>query len=394
MKPGLKVLHVLHTSLPHVCGYSIRSNYILRLQTQMGIRVAVVTSAQQPEDANNPLIDGIEYYRTSRPRLFRSPLREMQLMGVLKSMIETATREFQPDVIHAHSPILVGRPAFAISRKFGLPFVYEVRDLWENASADRGRFKVNSLPYKISRLLETRLLRRADAVVTIGDTLLSELSARTNRKIFRVRNGVDPSQFRPLDVLPEWRAAWNPDSKPTLAYIGSFQPYEGLDVLIQALAIIVAKTPSVQLLVAGDGPERADLEALTDRLGIQRHVRFVGRIPHDHVAEIYAVANILIYPRIDSLTTRLTTPLKPLEAMAMGKAVVASDLAALRELIDDGRTGLLFVPGSASDLAAKLANLLENEPLARSLGQAATAEVRVSRTWAAEVSQYCNVYNF
>ena len=394
MTPGLKVLHVLHTSLPHVCGYSLRSNYILQVQKQMGIRVAVVTSAQHPENANVQVVDTITYYRTPKPRLLPSPLRELQLMASLQSTIEAAADEFRPDIIHAHSPILVGKPAISVARKFGIPFVYEVRDLWENALVDRGRFKFNSLPYKAAKFLETRLLRRSDAIVTIGDTLLSELSARTNRKVFRVRNGVDPGQFRPLEILPEWRAAWNPDGKATLAYIGSFQPYEGLDILIQSMPLIAKIFPNVQLLIAGDGPERSQLEALANRLGVLQLVRFVGRIPHDRVTEIYAVADVLIYPRIDSLTTRLTTPLKPLEAMAMGKAVVASDLDALRELIEDGRTGLLFAAGNAPDLAAKVMTLLASEALRRSLGQAATAEVRLTRTWTTEVAQYRSVYEF
>jgi PEP-CTERM/exosortase A-associated glycosyltransferase len=360
----------------------------------MGIHVAVVTSAQQPQDGNDPIIEGIRYYRTPKLRLLPSPVRELQLMAALRSTVEAAAHEFKPDVIHAHSPILVGQPAIAVARTFGIPFVYEVRDLWENALVDRGRFKVNSLPYRVARFLETRLLRNADAVVTIGDTLLSTLGARTNRKIFRVRNGVDTNQFRPLVALPEWRAAWNTDGRTTIAYIGSFQPYEGLPILIEALPLIAKDFPNVQLLVAGDGPERAQLEKLAKRLDIQGQVQFVGRIPHDRVAEIYAVADVLIYPRIDSLTTRLTTPLKPLEAMAMGKAVVASDLDALRELIEDGRTGLLFVAGSAQDLAAKVVTLLASETLRQTLGQAATDEVCATRTWAAEISQYRNVYDF
>ena len=394
MKPGLKVLHVLHTSLPHVCGYSLRSNYILQIQMEMGIRVAAVTSAQQPPEANIQTGDAITYYRTPRQRLLPSPVREMQLMKALRSVVCDAVIEFRPDIVHAHSPILVGQPANSVARQFGIPFVYEVRDLWENASADRGRFKVNSLPYKVARYLETRLLRRSDAVVTIGDTLLAELGTRTHRKIFRVRNGVDAEQFKPIDASQEWRKAWNPQGKTTLAYIGSFQPYEGLNVLLHALPQVIRDLPEVQLVIAGDGPERCQLETLVDRLQMRQHVQFAGRVPHERVHEIYAVADLLVYPRIDSLTTRLTTPLKPLEAMAMGKAVVASNLAALRELIVDGSTGMLFAAGNASDLAKKIATLLTDQPLRRRLGLAAAESVRLTRTWIAEVSQYRSVYEY
>src|SRR6267378_6488093 len=124
----MRVLHVLHTSLPNICGYSIRSDRILSLQRKMGIELAVVTSAQQPDNPPDEILAGIPHFRTRTPSLARSPVREIQLMWALARRIAAVFDQVRPDVIHAHSPVLVGLPAYFVARRRGLPLVYEVRD--------------------------------------------------------------------------------------------------------------------------------------------------------------------------------------------------------------------------------------------------------------------------
>lgn len=388
----MHILHVLHLSLPFVCGYSIRSEQILTLQRKMGIQVSVLTSAQQPEALLDAVLDGIAYFRTPPRRLMRSPIREWQLMSALFRRIGAVLEKVRPDIVHAHSPILVGLPAYLAARRRGLPFVYEVRDLWENASVDRGKFAAWSLSYRAARALETWLLRRADAVVTIGETLRDELQGRTTRDVVITANGADPEVFRPIDPDPEWRRQWNSQGDQVVAYIGSFQPYEGLEILIHAMKPIVVQRNRVHLLIAGDGPERAGLQALVAKEGLANHVTFTGRLPHGRVKEIYAVADLLVYPRIATLTTQLTTPLKPLEAFAMQKAVLASNLPAMRELVSHEETGLLFEPGNAAELAKQALRLLGDPALRVKLGRAARQWVAQHRLWESSVARYEPVY--
>jgi glycosyltransferase involved in cell wall biosynthesis len=271
--------------------------------------------------------------------------------------------------------------------------VYEVRDLWENALVDRGRFAAGSILYRAARTLETRLLRRASAVVTIGETLRNELQTRTRTDILIAPNGADVDAFRPTGPQAEWQQKWNPGGHRVLAYIGSFQPYEGLDVLIKAMRDIVARRHDVRLLVVGDGPEKAALTALAAAEGVTDFVKFTGRVPHNQVRELYAVADVLIYPRIDTLTTRLTTPLKPLEALSMEKAVLASDLSALRELVEPDVTGLLFAAGRSDELAKAALRLLDDDQLRKRLGMAGRDAVIRSKTWKASVSRYRPLYD-
>ena len=390
--PTIRVLHILHTSMPHVCGYSVRSDMILSFEREMGMALAVVTSAQQPDTPPDEVIEGIPHFRTRCPRLACTPVREVQLMYVLARRLAAVIDQVKPEVIHAHSPVLVGLPAYFAAKRRGLPLVYEVRDLWENASVDRKKFAAGSVPYRAARSLETWLLRHADTVVTIGEALRSELQGRAGRSVAVTPNGVDPDVFRPLEPEPEWQRQWNPGGNQVIAYVGSFQPYEGLDILVKAMRLIAARRDRVHLLIVGDGPELSGLEALVEKERLQAHVTFAGRLPHNRVKEIYAVADLLVYPRAATLTTQLTTPLKPLEALSMQKAVIASDLPAVRELISDQVTGVLFEAGNLEELAEKALKLLSDRPLRIRLGREGRSMVLKERRWDSSVAKYKPIY--
>lgn len=111
-----------------------------------------------------------------------------------------------------------------------------------------------------------------------------------------------------------------------LGFIGSFYAYEGLPLLLEAMPRILQVRPEVRLLLIGGGPREADLKALAERLGLRREVIFVGRVSHDEVQKYYHQVDIFVYPRYSMRLTELVTPLKPLEAMAQGRLVVASDV--------------------------------------------------------------------
>ena len=388
----MRILHVLHLSMPFLCGYSVRSEQIISRQIQRGFDISVVTSAQQPDRAGEEVRAGIRYLRTPYESLPPTPLREIKLMMMLRRRLSKVVSEVKPHIIHAHSPVLVGIPAFIVARRRGIPFVYEIRDLWENASVDRGKFDVDSAPYRVAKSAETWLVRKADGVVTICQALRDELRSRVDREIDIVANGVDSTMFKPAAPKESWISTWNPGRRRLLAYIGSFQPYEGLEVLIDAFREVLSSGINVGLLIAGDGPERAELERRARSLGVSDSVTFTGRVSHDKVREIYSVADICIYPRIATRTTQLTTPLKTLEALAMGKAVITSDLAPARELIIEDETGCFFRAGDPGSLADKIQLLLGDSERCTKMGQAGREWVRHHRSWDQIIDVYDEVY--
>lgn len=404
----MRVLHVLHSSLPFVCGYSIRSGHIVRQQKARGYEVLVVTSAQHP---NGPeaveVIDGIEHRRTPTYRGRAVPLwREWHLMRSLGRMVARAAADWAPDLIHAHSPVLVSLPALRAARALGKPFVYEVRDLWENASVDRGRFGTHSPQYQLARALDTYVLRSSDAVTTICETLRAELLPRSGGvdKVQVVANGVDVETFFPRPGDAAVRGKYRVDSKHVILYAGTFQPYEGLRLLVEAMPSVLSRVPTAHLLIVGGSatlqygglrkgtPQEDALNLLVAQLGLGDAVTLTGQVAHRDMAELYAIADAVAYPRVLTRTTALTTPLKPLEAMACGRPVIVSDIAPMRELVQEGVTGLSFPAGQATALAERCVELLLDSGLRTRLGSAARAFVVDKRRWSDLVAAYEAVY--
>jgi PEP-CTERM/exosortase A-associated glycosyltransferase len=384
-------------SVPQVVGYSVRSDYIMRCQRQLGLETAGVTSSQQPGAcAAQETIGGVSFWRTA-PFARRLPLgvRELAMMRRLRARVEAAIREWKPDVVHAHSPMLVGIPALRAARKFKLPFVYELRDLWENPSVDRGKFAHGSPLYRAAQELENYVLRRADALVAICETLKCAIEPRAGRdaSISVVDNGVDVQTFAPRARRPDLVARYGFEGKSVLAYVGTFQPYEGLELLLRAMPRIVAELPHARLLVVGGGGEQPKLVNLARNLGLERVVTFTGRIPHHEVPDVFPLGDLFVYPRVLTHTTALTTPLKPLEAMSMARPVLVSDIPPMRELVPGPpETGFVFKPGDADDLVRQtVAALRDSERLER-VARAGRAYVVAERPWSRLVARYAAVY--
>lgn len=395
----MKVLHVLHTTTPDTSGYSVRSKYIVDNQRDAGLDLAVVSSARQPLGCSErDMIDGIPYHRTpALPSswLARTPfLREKYLMRLLQERLLQVAREFQPDVIHAHSPVLCGIPADRVARFLHVPLVYEVRDFWENASVDKGKFRRDSIQFRVARAVETHLMTRADAVVTICRGLAKEIVKRgiSSDKIWLTPNGVDNLRFTPREPDPELIARYHLQGKRVIGYFGSFFRYEGLEYLLRAMPRILSRYQNAVLLLIGSGDEEDALRELVRELEIEQRVHFVGRIPHNQVPDYYALTELLVYPRIKTETTQLTTALKPLEAMSMGCAVVASDLDPMKELILDEKDGLLFPSGNSEALARCCLRILESDVFRNELGQNARETVLASRDWRKIVQIYPYLY--
>jgi glycosyltransferase involved in cell wall biosynthesis len=281
--------------------------------------------------------------------------------------------------------------------------VYEVRDLWENASVDRERFGQDSPQYRLARAAESFVLRRSSAIVTICEALRAELMTRVAApgRIHVVANGVDVSAFSPQPDVSSLRDRLGLRGKRVLLYAGAFQPYEGLPVLIEAMTALISRVPQTHLLIVGGRAPQSNAEptsteyalrALVLKRGLSESVTFTGQIPHTEVAGYYSLAEVVVYPRLRTNTTALTTPLKPLEAMASGRAIVVSDLPPMRELVLERVTGLCFPAGDADALAGRCLELLENEQLRDSLGAAARRFVTAERQWATLTVRYEGIY--
>jgi PEP-CTERM/exosortase A-associated glycosyltransferase len=243
--------------------------------------------------------------------------------------------------------------------------------------------------------LETWALRHADAITTICEGLRRDIVARgiPGEKVTIVPNAVDTEKFSLGSVCNSaLKQRLGPDGAWVLGFIGSFYAYEGLDVLLRALAKLLARGERVRALLVGGGPQEAKLKRLASELGIAKHVVFAGSVPHSEVERYYDVMDVLVYPRLSMRLTELVTPLKPLEAMARGRLLVASDVGGHRELIRPGQTGTLFKAGDVDALAEAVVNLLRTPERWAALKAAAKHYVETERTWKLSVARYAPVY--
>jgi glycosyltransferase involved in cell wall biosynthesis len=177
-----------------------------------------------------------------------------------------------------------------------------------------------------------------------------------------------------------------------VGFIGSFYGYEGLGTLVDALPAMLQRLPDVRVLLVGGGPEEENLKRHVAAAGLNDKVVFAGRVPHDQVEDYYNLVELFVYPRVRTRVTELVTPLKPLEAMAQGRAVVVSDVGGHRELVRDGETGRMFRAGDASSLAETVLGVLSAPEAAAAMRRKARRFVETERTWSASVGRYAAVY--
>ncbi|MEC9018230.1 MAG: TIGR04063 family PEP-CTERM/XrtA system glycosyltransferase, partial [Pseudomonadota bacterium] len=308
---------------------------------------------------------------------------------------EALVQRWRPDVIHAHSPVLNAIAAQRVARRHGIPMIYEIRAFWEDAAVGNGTGREGSPRYWLTRQLETRAVRDADAVAVICEGLRGDLVARgiDPSKIIVSPNGVDMDQFgAPVPRDPGLTAKLGLNGADVVGFIGSFYDYEGLDDLIAAMPRLVRARPQAKLLLVGGGPMEQALRAQAMASPFADHIAFVGRVPHDQVEQYYAQVDVLAYPRKAMRLTDLVTPLKPLEAMAQGRLVAASDVGGHRELIEDGVTGMLFAPDDPAAIADSLAALFADRAQWDERRRVARAYVERERNWSSNILRYEPVY--
>jgi PEP-CTERM/exosortase A-associated glycosyltransferase len=393
----MRILHVLDHSIPLHSGYTFRSLSILKEQRKLGWDTFHVTSPKHLGSSNSEeSVDGWKFFRTAPPPTVNVPvLGQLALMHSLERRLHAVAQKIKPDILHAHSPVLNAYPALRVGKRLGIPVVYEIRAFWEDAAVDHGTTVEGSNRYRLTRWLETRAITKADHVFTICDGLRQDIASRgvSADKITVIPNAVDIESFEPGGApdLP-LKARLGLADASIVGFIGSFYAYEGLDLLLQSLPAILRKRPEVRLLLVGGGPQDSALKAQAKQLGLLDKVVFTGRVPHAEVQKYYDLVDVLAYPRHSMRLTELVTPLKPLEAMAQGRLLVASDVGGHKELIRDGQTGVLFKAGDPQALADGIVDLLGAPSKWPQLREAGRLFVEQERNWRTSVAKYAEVY--
>lgn len=396
-----RILHVLDHSLPLHSGYTFRTRAIMKAQETAGLEVRGITSQKHNLEAEwdsaQEQFDGLTFHRTAGVPSGPVMVSEFREMAAMSASIQALAKEWRPDVIHAHSPALNGGGALRASRALGIPFVYEIRAFWEDASVGNRTGTEGSAKYRLTRSLETQIASRADALFTICQGLRDDLIERgiAPGKIGVMPNGVDLTLFGEPPARDDALASelsLEPDT-PVIGYIGSFYDYEGVDDLIAAMPTLRQSHPGARLLLVGAGELEAEWRAAAARLPDPSAVIFTGRVPHSEVERYYSLIDVLTYPRKHSRLTDLVTPLKPLEAMAQQRIVAASNVGGHRELITHRETGFLFPPDNPVACAEALGEVLDARASWNAVRARGVAHVRARHDWANNVRRYLDVYH-
>ncbi len=398
----MKILHIFDHSIPLHSGYTFRSRAILTHQRAMGWDTYHLTSPKHNlatrVDGDEEHVEGLHFYRTAVPRGVSTKLPvvgQSALVSATTKRLTDVTNKVKPDILHAHSPVLNAIPALRVGRRLGIPVVYEIRAFWEDAAVDHGTSREGGVRYRLSRALETYAIRHVQAITTICDGLRGDIVARgvAEDNVIVIPNAVDLGQFS-LGETPDEALQRRLGLKHNhvLGFIGSFYAYEGLAVLLRALPRILSEMSNTCVLLVGGGPQEEPLKQLARDLGIAKHVIFTGRVPHDEVHRYYDLIDVLVYPRLSMRLTELVTPLKPLEAMAQGRLVLASDVGGHRELIRNDETGRLFAAGDADALVAAAVDLLRGRDHWPTIKAAGRRFVEQERNWVESVERYRPLY--
>jgi len=396
----VKILHVLDHSLPLHSGYTFRSQSIFHAQQKRGWHPVVVTSPKHEQNLGESVpdceeINGITYHRCgATPEVAVPFITEAWLMHVLSRRILAVAKAEKPDVLHAHSPALNAIPTLWAGKKLGLPVVYEIRAFWEDAAVDHGTYAEGSWKYRLTKTIETWACKKVDHIGILCNGLKDDLISRgiPTDKITPVFNGINPENFKPTLPNVELCESWGLEGKKVVGFIGSFYRYEGLDLLVRAFAKVAKEQTDVVLLLVGGGEVEIELRAQISKLGLEDRVVMPGRIPHERIPGVYALIDVLVYPRHAMRLTDLVTPLKPLEAMAMGKVLIASDVGGHLELIRHNETGLLFPAGDSEALAATITTTVNSPILRKRMIQQASDWVIEKHRWEVTTSVYEDIY--
>ncbi|MEC7238527.1 MAG: glycosyltransferase [Candidatus Thermoplasmatota archaeon] len=445
----MRVLHVLANSSPDVNGYAVRTQMILQNQPQDVVGLTSPWYPQRETMIDNFTNNGVEYLRTVHPlhsknklsfglnlvkrqaikdsgkqkhendiisdskpsfvgKLFRAPgyftklawkiLEEKILMRYFMQRIIEVAKQEKAELIHAHTPYRVGLPALKAARKLRLPFVYEMRGIWEETAVANGRWRANGPAYRRFQRFENKVLRAADSVVCISETLKHEAISRgiDAAKITVVTNAaqiIDDSDLQKHETFDRVVASLGiKPSTRVIGYIGSLREMEGVDLTAEAVAELMKQGFDVRFFVLSGTAGQEELRDLCDRLELGDSAVITGPVPHQFVPQFYELIDIFVVSRPDAAVTRLVTPLKPFEAMAMKRAVVTSNLDALQEIVTDNETGLLFQAGNLSSLVETIERLVTDEKSISRLGNNAYDWIIHNRTWELVVKNYAVAY--
>lgn len=373
----MKVLVLTDYFPPHVGGGVEKVVFeISRRLAKMGVDITVVTLNTMMAKGFE-ILEGIKVYRfrpiilteTTKAQLAISPLLPLKILEVYKTE--------KPDIIHANNRFFFTTICSVILKKIvGKPLVTTLH--LGPMSLDR---KILNLLIDVyEKTISRWIITNSDKIIAVSNAVMKhalKLGA-SHKKIKVIPNGVDLKEFG----LREFKKT---ESKKII-FVGRLFPNKGIQYLVEAAPIILARHPDVEFIIIGKGPMETELKKLIGRLNVEHAFRFLGIVPS--VPEIMRECDIFVRP---SLTEGM--PLTILEAMACGLPIIASKIPGTSEVVKDGETGILIKPGDVKQLSDAVIKLIEDENYAKRIRVRAYEFIRNHYSWDRIAEEYLKIYN-
>ena len=407
------IIYHASQSIPHTSsGYAIRTHGLVSALNNQQLDVQTILRHGYPLDRNDfaakkipkrEKIDNVMYH-FSHSEIERELINYQDVYNFTNlekylrraiSNIVTNAELLKPEIIHSASNFVVGMAGAKAAKELGIPSIYEIRGFWHLTQSTKRDGYEGSDHYKLTERLEIETAKMSDHVFTITQALKDILveNGVSEKKISILPNAIDSQKFSITKKDKRLEKDLDFQNKVVIGYIGSFVRYEGLNLLLEACAILRNKIGDCfRLLLVGDGDEMQNLRNLSRFLHLEDVVRFTGRVEHHEVNRYYSLIDIAPLPRKGFRVCELVSPLKPFEAMATGKVLITSSVKALAEIVEDGETGFVFEKDNAEDLAEKLNLVISDYELRRQIGVNAKRWVTENHSWDVISKRVIDVY--
>jgi glycosyltransferase involved in cell wall biosynthesis len=368
--------------------------------TSSGIKVTVIALRRGNERARE-VVDGVTVYRLPRLTVFQKlPDSQRSSLGRLLGKVQRVTGYLVEysyftggclllsmyiairegfDVVHAHNPpdtlFVVG----AFHRLLGKKFVFDHHDLSPELYLSRYRTTKGGAITRVLQMLEWCSVRLANALIVTNGSYRDIDIARhgaSPERVFIVRNGPDLRRVRLVDPDERLRQS----GKTILGYVGAMNPQDGVDYLLRALQHLrELGRDDFYCVIIGDGDSREELETLSRTLGLDNHVRFTGFIPDGEMMRYLSTADICLDPNPSSPLNDVSTWIKVMEYMALGKPVVSFDLKETRT--SAGEAAVYVPPNDEAAFARAVAALMDDADRRRRMGEIGRRRIDAELSW-------------
>jgi glycosyltransferase involved in cell wall biosynthesis len=349
---------------------------MLRAFKSLGLRVGLVTSCEPPQQ----ILDHVEHLEVAAPlppsRRLTREAEQLCLNASLRAASHRLSSRLRPRFIYQRWEAFLTAGMWA-SESIGIPLVTEWNgsEVWVRRNWQRGHAVKRPFDPLLSAI-ERRVLRSSTVVRAISANAADMAIACGARStsVNLIPNGVDVDAVAPAETNGS-----RGQSGARLGWIGTFGPWHGASVVIQALPALPQDVTAVMI---GDGEGRTECEALADRLGVAQRICWTGALAHPEALEKLRGCDVLLSPH-SAADDFFGSPTKLFEYMAIGRPIVASSLGQISEMLEDGVSGALVAPGDPVALADGVARVLGSSDRGASLGRAARRRAENDHTWIA-----------